>query len=850
MSDAFASHTPMMRQYLTIKRDYQHMLMFYRMGDFYELFFDDAKRASKLLDITLTARGKSNDQPIPMAGIPFHAADTYLAKLVRLGESVAICEQTGEAKDKGPVERKVVRIITPGTVSDEALLDQQKENLLLAICTQENHFGIAYIDIASGLFHLTEVANEESLLSELMRIAPAEILYCEDQTIPKQIVDKKITHAQAVWHFDFETAYRELSKQMQTKDLTGFGVDHLKLAISAAGCVLDYVKDTQQRTALPHISSLTPLNQDDCVILDAATLKNLEICENLQGTADNTLISIIDNCASPMGSRLLKRWLKRPLRNHDTIRQRQLYIRTILDTHIQIDLAEALKQVGDIERVLARIGMHTARPRDLIKLRQALTQLPVLQKTLSAIDTTIFDNIKNNIHHFDDDLALLEKAVIENPPVVMRDGGVIKKGYDEELDELRSLSEDASEFLVKLEMQQRQRTGINTLKVGYNRVHGFYIEISKAQSEKAPTEYIRRQTLKNAERFITPELKIFEDKVLSAKSKALAREKYLYEDLLLKLNNNLQALQTSAAALAELDVLQNLAERAETLDLCSPELSEKPGIEIEAGRHLVVEKVLETPFIANDVRLLDRRRLLIITGPNMGGKSTYMRQTALIVLLAYCGSFVPARSAKLGPIDRIFTRIGAADDLAGGRSTFMVEMTETANILHNATAQSLVLMDEIGRGTSTFDGLSLAWACAHHLAESNKAFTLFATHYFELTQLTSELNNTANIHLDAVEHDDNIIFLHAVQDGPANQSYGLQVAKLAGIPRRVINQAKSKMHRLEQHSAENANKQPTQNDLFTKPERDPILDQIADLHPDDLNAKQALELIYKWHKSL
>ncbi|PIQ42547.1 MAG: DNA mismatch repair protein MutS [Gammaproteobacteria bacterium CG11_big_fil_rev_8_21_14_0_20_46_22] len=848
MSDAFADHTPMMRQYLTIKRDYPHMLVFYRMGDFYELFFDDAKRAAKILDITLTARGQSAGQPIAMAGVPFHAAESYLAKLVRLGESVAICEQVGEANDKGPVKREVVRVLTPGTVSDEALLDERKDNTLLAIFAEQTHFGLAALDVASGRFSALEVQGLDQLHNEIARIQPAEILYCEDSPVKEALKSYACLRAQAIWHFDYDTAYRELAKQFNTKDLSGFGVDDLKLAIQAAGCVLDYIKDTQ-RTALPHITAITAERTQDHIVLDAATLKNLEITENIKGKREHTLLAMLDNTATPMGGRLLQRWLIRPLRDRARVESRFSAIESLLQQHSFETLSSHLHTVGDVERVLTRVAIRSARPRDLIKLRQAVGELPAIQACLAEIDEPSIVELKTQASTFPDVHALLDRAIIDNPPVVIRDGGVIKPGYDAELDELRDLSSNASDFLVKLETQERERTGISTLKVGFNRVHGYYIEISRAQSEQAPTEYTRRQTLKNAERFITPELKTFEDKVLSAKAKALAREKALYDTLLETLNEDLCALQQSARALAELDVLQNLSERALTLDLVRPQLNETPGLQIESGRHLVVESVLNEPFIANDTTFKDGRKLLIITGPNMGGKSTYMRQTALIALMAYCGCFVPAKSATLGPIDRIFTRIGAADDLASGRSTFMVEMTETANILHNATEQSLVLMDEIGRGTSTFDGLSLAWACAQHLAEKNRAYTLFATHYFELTQLAQELKNTHNIHLDAVEHGDSIVFLHTVQEGPANQSYGLQVAKLAGIPASVITHAKKKLFSLEQASAENhqALTEPRQTDLFSKAEDDhasELLEQFKALDPNDLTPKAALQWLY------
>jgi len=847
------NHTPMMQQYLRIKAQYKDKLLFYRMGDFYELFFDDARKAAKLLNITLTKRGQSAGEPIAMAGVPYHAAENYLAKLVKLGESVVICEQVGDpATSKGPVERQVTRILTPGTVSDDALLEERQDNILIALHHEQNTYGLASLDITSGRFRVFQVQGIDALLSELERINPAELLISETFEQINLFHNRPGVQRCPIWDFEFDSSIRSLTQQFQTQDLSGFGCLDLPIALCAAGCLLQYVKDTQ-RSAIPHIRSLQAERHEESVILDAHTRRNLELTTNLNGGSENTLAEVLDHTATTMGSRLLRRWINRPIRNTKTILNRQQTIQTILDTGLTVKLYDVLRGVGDVERILARVALKTARPRDLSQLRDTLELLPHIQTIIRAISAPHLQKLSLQIQEFPELLNLLQRAIIEAPPVTIRDGGVIAEGYDQTLDELRALSEHAGDFLAKLETEERQRTDLSTLKVGYNRIHGYYIEISRAQSDQAPTEYIRRQTLKNVERFITPELKTFEDKVLSARSRALAQEKMLYEQLLDKLLLQLEPLQVCAAGLAELDVLNNFAERAETLNLCAPQLSDQPGIEIIEGRHPVVEKVLTEPFIPNNSLFDDHRRMLIITGPNMGGKSTYMRQTALIVLLAYIGSFVPAKQAKIGPIDRIFTRIGASDDLASGRSTFMVEMTETANILHNATESSLVLMDEIGRGTSTFDGLSLAWAVAEHLAKTIRAFTLFATHYFELTCLPEHTPNTVNVHLDAIEHHDSIVFLHAVQDGPANQSYGLQVAALAGVPHDIIQAAKQKLLQLENNAIEhetktNATDQPTQHDLFAQITPHPAIEMLNNIDPDTLTPREALDALYQLKK--
>lgn len=851
MSDTTTQHTPMMQQYLRIKAQYPDKLLFYRMGDFYELFYDDAHKAARLLDITLTKRGQSAGQPIAMAGVPYHSVEGYLARLIKCGESVVICEQVGDpATSKGPVERQVARIITPGTVSDEALLEERRDSLLLAIHVAGDQFGLATLDISSGRLHVLQVSGVEALQSELMRLNPAEILINEEHSKASWLGNFSSVRRRPPWEFELSGAQRSLTQQFQTHDLHGFGCDHLPLAIVAAGCLINYAKETQ-RSALPHIRALYIEQQEDSVILDAATRRNLELTINLAGGHENTLASVLDQTQTAMGSRLLRRWLNRPLRQYAVLQLRQQAITDLLRQQYYACLQDLLRGVGDLERILARVALKTARPRDLLQLRTALGILPALQEKLTPLTASLIDQLRTQITVFPQLHTFLQQALVENPPVVIRDGGVIASGYHAELDELRTLSENAGQYLIDLEIRERQRTGISTLKVGFNRIHGYYIEISRGQAAQAPVDYVRRQTLTNAERFITPELKEFEDKALSARSRALALEKILYDELLDKLLLHLAALQHTAAGLSELDVLVSLATVADLQNFSCPTLVATPGIHIEGGRHPVIERVLDKPFVPNDTQLDPKRRMLIITGPNMGGKSTYMRQTALITLLACIGSFVPARQAVIGSIDRIFTRIGAADDLASGRSTFMVEMTETANILHNATDKSLVLMDEIGRGTSTFDGLSLAFACAEYLAEKIGCYTLFATHYFELTSLSDQLAGVVNVHLDAVEHADSIVFLYALQDGPANQSYGLQVAQLAGVPRPVIVRAKEKLFELEKQSLHSLQlytevAQPEQTDVLSTNNLSPALLQALDnINPDQLSPKEALDALYR-----
>ena len=877
------NHTPMMRQYFGLKSQHPNQMLFYRMGDFYELFYDDAKRAAELLDITLTSRGHSGGKPIPMAGIPFHAAENYIARLVRMGESVVIAEQTGDpATSKGPVERQVARIVTPGTISDEAFLEEKRENLLLSVAHVQRKgldvFGFSYLDMASGRFCVFEVDGYEALASELQRLTPKEILVSEDFPARECITLERGVSELGPWHFDFESSYRQLIQQFNTKDLSGFGCEALTAAIASAGALLQYAKDTQ-RSALPHIQAISVEQRDHSVLIDGATRRNLEIDQNLNGTSTNTLMSVIDRCATPMGSRLLKRWLHTPIRDLDEIEARQEAIATLYNNLNFEALHSPIKAVGDLERILSRVALRSARPRDLVRLRLALEAMPLIRDTLHTLQGS--DRLAQLTERLIEQPELtdeLSRALVENPPAVVRDGGVIAEGYDSQLDELVSLSSNATDYLAEVERREKERTGISSLKVGYNRVHGYYIEISRLHSDLAPAEYIRRQTLKNAERFITPELKEFEDKALSAKSKALAREKQLYEQLLDKLNDVLAPLQTGSQAVAQLDVLHCFAERANRLGFCRPHVHNKGGIDIQAGRHPVVESVISDPFIPNDLTLNKERSLLMITGPNMGGKSTYMRQIAIIALLAHTGSFVPAESASISVVDRIFTRMGSSDDLAGGRSTFMVEMTETANILNNATKDSLVLMDEVGRGTSTFDGLSLAWSAVEYLAKELGSYVLFATHYFELTTLAEQLPNAANVHLSATEYEDDIVFMHQVHEGPASQSYGLQVAQLAGVPRTVISEARNKLRELEtdrytdhepqthqkvsddsdtalsappkQRTAAQNSQPPIQSDMFTVDQNSQLKDAIAELDLDHTAPIEALNLLYKLQQNL
>ncbi|MSQ89552.1 MAG: DNA mismatch repair protein MutS [Betaproteobacteria bacterium] len=836
----------MMQQYFRLKAKHPKILMFYRMGDFYELFYDDAEKAARLLDITLTTRGASAGVPIKMAGVPWHSAEQYLAKLVKLGESVAICEQIGDVTTaKGPVEREVTRIVTPGTLTDPALLDEKTDNVLLAISTDQSSAGLAWLSLASGELCIAEVAPQ-ALDNELRRIAPAEILAADGLELPGYTVTRL-----PAWHFEVEAGKRRLLEQLGASTLAGFGVEDFAPAIAACGALLDYAKKTQGQ-ALAHVSEVRAERAGEYLRMDAATRRNLEITETLRGEPEPTLYSLLDECTTGMGSRLLRRWLHHPLRDQTVLTSRHEAVEMLFEKNQE--LKKILRRFADVERIASRIALKNARPRDLAGLRESLALLAGLRSALPSSLAGLLKILQAQLQTPAACQQLLVEAIAPEPSAMLRDGGVIADGHAAELDELRGLQSNASEFLLLLERKERERTGIANLRVAYNHVHGYYIEVTNSQVEKVPVDYRRRQTLKNAERYITSELKTFEDKALSARDRALALEKSLYEAVLEDLKPHIKTLQQIAAALAQLDVLCCFASIAASRNFCRPIFTSEISIEITAGRHPVVEARVATEhasFIANDCRLSPARQLLLITGPNMGGKSTYMRQVALIVLLAHTGCFVPAREARIGPIDQIYTRIGAADDLAGGRSTFMVEMTESANILHNATASSLVLMDEIGRGTSTFDGLSLAWAIGKFILEKNKSLTLFATHYFELTRLALEYKAAANIHLDAVEHQDRIVFLHAVEEGPADRSYGLQVAALAGVPKPVIRQAKKYLDKLEEQSLQRGG----QNDLFAsakeqeaEAEIDLLREALQGSNPDELAPREALELLYRLKK--
>jgi DNA mismatch repair protein MutS len=855
-TNAALEHTPMMQQYLRIKAQHSDVLLFYRMGDFYEMFYDDARRAAGLLDIALTSRGVSAGSPIPMAGVPAATLDGYLAKLVRKGESVAICEQRGDpGKSKGPMDREVVRIVTPGTVTDEALLEARRDSLLASIYGQSGRYGLAWLDLSAGRFSVMELESPAALETELERLRPAEILTPEgNQPALEQSSDasNRLWRTRAPWHFEIDSATRALTEQFRTRDLGGYGCADKPLAIAAAGALLAYVRETQ-KSALPHLLSITTEERDAALIMDPATRRNLELDESVSGTPELTLAGVFDRTTTAMGGRLLRRWMHRPLRDREILRARYRAVAALIESAMHAHMVQPLRAVGDMERVLARVALRSARPRDLAQLRAACAALPALRGTVAVASSPLLQQLNADVREHRDEFGLLQRALVDAPPHHIRDGGVIAEGYDPELDELRALSGKTEQFLADLETRERERSGLSSLKLGFNRVQGFFIEVNRSQAAKVPADYLRRQTVKSAERFITPELKSFEDKVLGARERALAREKTLYDGVLDRLSAVLPALQATATAVAQIDVLSCFAERATTLQCAQPELTAEPVLVVEAGRHPVVERASRDPFIPNDLRFDDSRRMLIITGPNMGGKSTYMRQTALIVILAHIGCFVPARRAVLGPIDRIFTRIGASDDLAGGRSTFMLEMTETANILNNATEQSLVLMDEVGRGTSTFDGLSLAWACAAFIATRIRAFTLFATHYFELTSLAGEAPGVANVHVEAVEHGDRLVFLHSVKEGPANQSYGLHVATLAGIPKSVTAQARRYLTELErERDALRSHSSPqAELPLFSKPAtataptESAVLAALRAADPDAMSPREALDLLFR-----
>ncbi|WP_439536752.1 DNA mismatch repair protein MutS [Methyloversatilis sp.] len=839
-----SAHTPMMAQYLGFKRQHPDLLVFYRMGDFYELFLEDAIRAARLLDITQTHRGQSAGQPIPMAGVPFHAVEQYLARLVKLGESVVIVEQIGDpATSKGPVERAIARIVTPGTLTDASLLDERADALLMALHVERARAGVAWLNLASGELKLTEVAANV-LPSLLDRLRPAELLVADSGTAPD---GSWAVTSRSAWQFDAGEATRLLCEHFGSRDLAAFDVADVPIALAACGALFSYAQATQQR-ALSHVTTLAVEHDSAWLRMDAATRRNLELTETLRGEASPTLLSLLDTCATSMGSRWLRRCLHHPLRERAQAEARHQAVEALRTDTTADSLHDALRGLADIERIGARIALRTARPRDLSSLRDSLARLGDIAAAVPP-DGGLLDDARATLMQQLDASALLARAIADEPAAMLRDGRVMRAGFDAELDELRGLQDNCGEFLLALEARERSRTGIANLKVEYNRVHGFYIEVTNAHVERIPDDYRRRQTLKNAERYITPELKTFEDRALSAAERATSREKHLYEKLLDALAPDLPALGDIARALAQLDGLLAFARAAQRHDYCRPQFVDEPEITIVRGRHPVVEQQVDS-FIANDTALHDARRMLLITGPNMGGKSTYMRQVALIALMAHCGCPVPAQSARLGPLDAIHTRIGASDDLASGRSTFMVEMTEAAGILHGATERSLVLMDEIGRGTSTFDGVALAQSIARHLLTRNRSWTLFATHYFELTQLAQSHPTCANMHLDAVEHGRRIVFLHAIEEGPASQSYGIEVAALAGVPGTVIRDARRALQQLE---ASRISAGP-QADLFAPaapPPEPPVhaaVDALAALDPDSLSPREALDALYALKK--
>jgi DNA mismatch repair protein MutS len=845
-----AAHTPVMQQWLRAKAEHADKLLFFRMGDFYELFYEDAEQAARLLDITLTARGQSAGKPIAMAGIPYHAVDGYLAKLVKLGVSVAICEQIGDpALAKGPVERAVTRIVTPGTLTDANLLDDKHDSLLLALTIDRQRAGMAWLNLANGDLRLLETTLD-ALPAHFERLRPAELLLPDAlrSGVPEH---RAVSQHLPDWHFDTRAAANALAEHFGTRDLAGFGVHDEDLALAAAGALYRYAQATQLQ-ALAHVTQLTVEREGSFLRLDAATRRNLEISETLRGEAAPTLLSLLDTCATSMGSRWLRHCLHHPLTERGIPRARHEAVAALIGDAGNgpfAALAKALSGFADIDRITARIALKGARPRDLSSLRDSLARLDGIRSIVGAGETaTRLVELAAALATPQACVSLLTQAVAPEPGALIRDGGVIAPGYNADLDELRAIQHNCGAFLIELEARERTRSGIANLKVEFNKVHGFYIEVTHANVERIPDDYRRRQTLKNAERYITPELKTFEDKALSANERALALEKQLWDELLDALAIHIPVLQRIARAIAELDGLIAFAAAAVRHDYRQPDFCDEAAIEIDGGRHPVVERQIDS-FIANDTRLSPARRMLLITGPNMGGKSTYMRQAALIVLLAHCGSFVPAARCRLGPIDAIYTRIGASDDLASGRSTFMVEMTEAAAILNGATDRSLVLMDEIGRGTSTFDGVALAFAIARHLIEKNRAWTLFSTHYFELTRLAQDYPVCANVHLDAVEHGHKIVFLHAVEEGPASQSYGVQVAALAGMPPAVVREARRRLTLLENREVGSL----TQPDLFASapplPEPPhPALDALRDLNPDELSPREALEKLYQLSK--
>lgn len=835
---SLASDTPMISQYLRIKKNYSDSFLFYRMGDFYELFFDDAKKAAKLLDISLTSRGKSRGQPIPMAGVPYHAADSYIAKLIKMGQSVAICEQIGDPSlSKGAVERKVVRVITPGTALEEGLVDDVKENLVGAICFQSEKIGIAWINLGSGDFFMEIVETLASLQSELARLQISELLVSDKENDwLANLANVRTYHAN---HFNEGQALPLLKRFFDTKLLPQLNDADYLVGFCAAGALLSYVQGTQLRS-LEHIQKINIINEQTLIIIDPSSRRHLAI--DGEDNEQNHLFALLNACSTPMGARFLRRQLHAPIRDLDVANRRLDAIEELCRQRDYEWISQYLRPIGDFERALGRIFLHNARPRDFSRLAEGLQAIHQLKKKMDFKSHNL-TKIAKRLDPHRPLLQLLKDALAEQLPATIRDGGVIAKGYDKELDELRDIGKTNNEYLLSMESRERKRTGLSTLKIGFSRTFGFYIETSRLQSASVPSDYVRRQTLKNVERFITPELKKHEDQVLSSESRALAREKQLYENLFIKVSNHQASLNVVCRSLVQLDFLATLAERATTLNWRRPQLNVSNCIEIEQGRHPLVEQFSDHPFVANDILLDSNQRTFIITGPNMGGKSTYMRQTALILLLGYIGSFVPAKKANIGRVDRIFTRIGAADDLAAGQSTFMMEMTETASILNNATADSLVIMDEIGRGTSTYDGMSLAWAVAYYLATQIKSYTLFATHYFELTRLANKVVGVVNVHLAAKEYDGEVIFLYVIKTGPTNRSYGLQVARLAGISGHVIDHAQEILSTMQHHSAFSVTSPQIseQEELF---KQDKVKDRLEQLNLDELTPKEALAELY------
>ena len=837
----------MMQQYLSIKAEYEDTLLLYRMGDFYELFFEDAEIASKLLGITLTSRGRANGR-IKMAGVPFHSVNQYIQKLIAQSIPVAICEQVGDATGKGPVDRKVVRVFTPGTLTDDNLLDARSENLLVSAHQIDHSWSLAILEISSGRFSARDYPDLHQIQSEVERIKPAEVLVEEDSPLVQSLHSKGVQEIPG-WYFSYERAAELLKKQFGVRDLTAFECERHPGGTAVAGALLQYATDVYGKD-LPHIERLKFNSPNDSLQIDHYSWRNLEIESTLAGDTKNSLLSLLDKCTTSMGARQLRRWLRFPVRDRKEIERRHQIIEHLLIDSRYETVRKSLKEFCDIERIASRIATRSAKPIDLVRLKETFELVPQLIESASADECRETTKLCRSIQALPELTELLHRAVRVPPAAVLRDGGVIQQGYDDELDVLTKLRDDSGLALVEMETRERKRAGIKNLRIKYNRIHGYFIEVSRLAADQLPDDYVRRQTLKHNERFITPELRTFEGKILSAKEKSIAREKFLYEELIENIQRFVSDIQITARAIAELDSLCNFAFISRELDLTCPVLTDRPQVSIVGGRHLLIESVLNTPFVANDTELNDTDRLLLITGPNMGGKSTYMRQTALIVLLAHTGSFVPAVSATIGRIDRIFTRIGASDDLSSGNSTFMVEMTEMATILHNATNQSLVIVDEIGRGTSTFDGLALAWACAKSLLVDVRALCMFSTHYYEITALADTLLGARNVHLDAVQYRGEIVFLFTVKSGATNQSYGIQVAQLAGIPSKVISTASDKLSELTDSSCRQSSNhmelpvQPTIFDLLVTPPS-PVLDKLSDIQPDDLSPREALELLYE-----